>query len=278
MRVALIFNKTRPDTTGVYYERACQALGVAYDQWWLRDAPQIPARYDLYLRIDHGDDYFTPLPARLRPAVFCVFDTHLRHSWRKISRTAPWYDIVFCCHRDAAQRLAGAEWLPVACDPALHAGVAHAPVWDVAFVGTDGGVPRKFYLQALRERYPNSSIGGADYRHMGSIYGKARIGFNYSIAHDVNMRIFEILAAKRLLLTNALPHDDLRRLGLEDRRHLLLYRSPEELFRLIDHHLAHPEEGRAIAEAGAGVVQARHTYAHRLEQLLATVSKRLGVS
>ena len=107
------------------------------------------------------------------------------------------YDLVFCCHREAAARLPGAEWMPVACDVERHGSTGEAPVWDIGFVGTSGGVPRKFYLQALRERFPKSSIGVADPGAMASIYSRSRIGFNYSIANDVNMRMFEVLAPCR---------------------------------------------------------------------------------
>ena len=82
MRLALIFNTTRPDTIGIYVARACRALSLAADHWELSQAGQIPPSYDLYLRIDHGDDYFTPLPAGRRPAVFYAIDTHLPHSWK----------------------------------------------------------------------------------------------------------------------------------------------------------------------------------------------------
>ena len=278
MKLALIFNKQYQWTTGVYFERACTALGISYDHWWLRDVARIPAAYELYVRIDHGDDYTVDLPHRLRPAVFYAIDTHLPHSWWKIRRMASRYDLVFCCQRTAAERLWGAEWLPVACDGALHGPTGGSLVWDVAFVGTDGGVPRKFYLQALRERYPNSFIGTAEHTRLAGIYSRACVGFNYSIANDVNMRVFEILAANTLLVTNALESDDLTALGLKDRHHLICYRSPKELFALIDDFLAHPEERHSIAQAGCGVVRERHTYAHRLHQLLACVSRRLGVS
>ena len=278
MTLALIFDKTRPDTTGVYVERALRSLGVAVDHWWLRDAARIPAGCELYLRVDHGDDYGVELPARLRPAVFYAIDTHLAHSWRKIRRMARRYDAVFCCHREGARRIPGAEWLPVACDREWHGQIVGSPVWDVAFAGTDGGVPRKFYLQALRERYPNSFIGRADHTRLASIYSCCQIGFNYSIANDVNMRIFEILAAGALLVTNALAGDDLHRLGLEDREHLALYRSPRGLFDVIEHFLAHPDERERIARAGHALVMARHTYAHRMTRLLAHVAERLGVS
>ncbi len=278
MPIALIFDKTRPDTIGIYFERACRALGVAYDHWSLRDAQQIPATYDLYLRIDHGDDYLTELQAQLRPSVFYAIDTHLPHSWRKIRQVAGQYDLVCCAQRDAAARLPRAAWLPFACDPDLHGPCGASATWEVAFIGMDGGIPRKFYLQALRERYPKSRIGIADHTQLGTIYSSARIGFNYSIANDVNMRIFEVMAANALLITNALNHDDLPALGLEDGQHLVLYRTPVELFERIDYFLGHPEERIRIAQAGCDAVRHHHTYTQRLRQLLDRVSQTLGVS
>src|SRR3989338_6091462 len=121
-------------------------------------------------------------------------------------------------------------------------------------------------------------FGTADPRDLIAVYRRAGVGFNYSIANDVNMRIFEVLAAETLLVTNALASDDLRRLGLEDRRHLVLYRRTSQVFDLIDHYLAHPDEREAIAASGAAVVRQRHTYVHRMRQLLMTVSRRLGVA
>ncbi|MBI4341312.1 MAG: glycosyltransferase family 1 protein [Candidatus Omnitrophica bacterium] len=278
MPIALIFDKRRDDTTGSYYERACAALGIAAEHWWLRDAGRLPQGYELYVRFDQGDEYLTPLAPTHRPRIFVAFDTHLPHSWKKIRRIAPSYDLVACCHRDAAERLRNGLWLPVACDAQVHQsppGLARGR--DVAFIGTSGGVPRKFFLQALRERYPNSFIGAADYREMGTIYGAARVGFNYSIAGDLNMRVFEVMAAGSLLVTDALPSGDLSRLGFEDRRHLVLYRTPSEAFKMIDHYLAHPTERQAIASAGQRLALAEHTYAHRLKTLLSTVQQRLGV-
>ena len=278
MKVALIFNGDRAGTTGMYLVRACQRLGVPCDHWWLRDAARIPSEYGLYLRIDHGDDYQQALPDRLRPAVFYAIDTHLPHSWRKIRRMAGAFDLVFCCQRAGAERLRGAEWLPPACDWDVH-GYRLMPVrLDVAFVGTEGGTPRKFFLQAIRERYPNSYVGGAEYVDITSWYSQAKIGLNYAIKEDVNMRVFEVMAARALLVTNALRLDDFHRLGFEDRRHLVLYHTPREAFDVIDHYLHHDEERLAIAQAGQDAVQQRHTYVHRMQQLFARVAARLGVT
>lgn len=277
MKLALIYDLAREDATGGYFLRAFRALGVAADHYWLRDADRIPAGYDLYLRIDQGDGYLTRLPERLRPAAFYAMETHLPHPWRKIRRSAGWYDLVFCYLMDAVRRLPGSVWLPAACDPSVTPGPSGEPVWDVAFVGTEGGVPRKFYLQALRERYPRSRIGHVPHTELGAVYGRSKIGFNYSITGDANMRICEILASGACLVTNAADSEDLRLMGLEDRRHLAFYRHPGELFEMIDHYLAHPDERRQLADAGSSLVRARHTYTHRAQTVLAAAAERLGI-
>jgi hypothetical protein len=280
MRLALIFDPGhRPGTTGMYFERACRALRLEYDTCRLNGLGALEGGYDLYLRIDHGDDYDVPWPDRCRPAAFYAIDTHLAHSWKKIRRAAGRYNLVFCAQQEAAARIPGAAWIPLACDPELHRPADARPrTQDIAFVGTDGGTPRKFYLQALRERYPKSALGAADPEALASIYGGARIGFNYSIANDVNMRIFEVLASGALLVTNALRDGALERLGLRDRRELALYHRPGELFGLIDHFLAHEEERRRIAEAGQAAAVERHTYAHRLRALLSAAARRLRIA
>ena len=278
MRLALIFNRGRPDTTGGYFVRAAQALGIACESWELRDAEQIPATADLYVRVDHGDDYLATLPPRLRPAVFYAIDTHLAHSWKKIRASAPRYDLVCCAQRAAAIQLPNGMWLPLACDPSLSESGAPSGPWDVAFVGTDGGNPRKFILQALRERYPRSFIGAASHAHLMPIYGQARIGFNYAIRNEVNMRLFEVLGAGSVLVTNMLAHDDLEQLGLQDGVHLVCYRWPSEIMERVDALLADAPRCRRIAQAGQAVARQRHTYVHRLQQLLETVATRFGVT
>ncbi|MBI4322882.1 MAG: glycosyltransferase family 1 protein [Candidatus Omnitrophica bacterium] len=276
MRVALVFDKVREDTLGVHFERACRMLGVPYAHFWTREAGAIPRGFELYLRIDHGD-YRDDLPDWARPRIFYASDTHLPKSWKRISAVAKRYDLVCCAQRDGAQRLRNGVWVPHACQAELHGKRPLPKRWDVAFVGTEGGVPRKFYLQALRERYADSFIGHAPHTELGAIYSQAKIGFNYSIRDDVNMRMFEILCSGTLLLTNGLAHDDLARLGLREGEHLVTYRRPRELFELLDYYRDHDQEREAIARRGMERVVQEHTYVHRLQQILSLANERLGV-
>jgi hypothetical protein len=277
LRLAIVFEPTHEHALAWHLVRAAEALGLDVTRYDIRRAAAIPAAHDLYLRVDYGDYGQGELPEPLHPRLFYAIDTHLAHSWPKIQRIAPHYDLVCCAQRRAAEALPNGAWVALGFDPDAH-GARPLPLrWDVACVGTEGGIPRKFYLQALRERYPNSLIGCAPARELGAIYSQARIGFNYAIRDDVNMRVFETLAAGTLLVTNRLPHDDLARLGLEEGTHYVAYGRPGELMPGIDRYLADESARRRIAQAGHRHVLAGHSYAHRLQQMLALATERLGV-
>jgi glycosyltransferase involved in cell wall biosynthesis len=265
---------------GEYLERAFRGLGHVVDHFNMREAEQCHARYDAYLRIDYGD-YAIRLPQRFRPSAFYVVDTHLVKSLRAIRRQIREYDVLFCVQQQVAQQFPRAHWIPLGCDPEFHQAAARTPRFDLAFVGNDGGVPRKFYLQELRERYPNSLVGQAPHTQMATIYAQAKIGFNYlecpsPFRDNVSMRVFEVLAAGRLLLTNALSDGAFEALGLRNREELVLYRTPRELFDLIEYYLTHDEERERIAKAGQVCVLERHTYRHRAEAMVKVLERRMN--
>ncbi len=278
MRVALIFDKWREDTLGIYFERAFEDLGVIFDHWWLKDTDKMSTDYDLYVRIDHGD-YSRDLPKKFSPSVFYAIDTHLGTSWKKIRRSVTSYDMVFFCHREATLRYPRAQWLPVACDPVTMDGKKSWPACDIAFVGNDGGIPRKFVLQAIRERYSSHRIGKADATDLFPIYQSAKIGFNFSIRNEINMRMFEILGSGTLLATNAVPSEDLRLLGLIEGEHFIKYPENKKLYDVLDHWLDddQAQARECIAQQGQAWALSGHTYKHRAQALLTQAAAQLGL-
>ena len=118
----------------------------------------------------------------------------------------------------------------------------------------------------LREKYPQSFLGTAEYTRMSEIYSSAKIGFNYSIRNDINMRIFEVMSCGSLLLTNYIKNNGMEEL-FKNREHLVIYRNPKELFRLIEYYLSHPQERERIASSGHQLVTAQHTYRDRLRKM-----------
>ena len=117
----------------------------------------------------------------------------------------------------------------------------------------------------------------ADHTQLGRIYSSARIGFNYSIADEVNMRMFEVLSAGTLLVTNRLSHHAFEALGFQEGVHFVAYQGPRDLFDVIDAYLSQDAMREQIAQQGMALVRERHTYTHRLAQLLQLVGERLGV-
>jgi len=279
MRLALIFNKDREDTIGRYFEHAAAGLGIEFDHFRTSDTG-IPAGYDLYLRIDHGD-YKYDIPEHLKPSAFYAIDTHLEKPYKKIKEQARHYGFVFCAQKSGVVKLKRdigieAEWIPIACDPEIHKDLKIERRLDIAFVGTEGkNNLRGELLKALALRYPNSYIGRADPRLMSNIYSSAKVGFNYSINNDINMRMFEVLSCGALLVTNRIKGGSGFNELFCDGKNAAVYGSGtgscgsgSELFNKIDFYLSHAEERKRIAGEGHSLAVSRYTYKVRLKQML----------
>ncbi|MFA5094713.1 MAG: glycosyltransferase [Candidatus Omnitrophota bacterium] len=271
MKLALIFNKDREDTIGCYFENAAGALKLDYGHFWTND-PAIPAGYDLYLRIDHGD-YKYDIPDHLKPCAFYAIDTHLEKPYRKIRAQAAHYDYLFCAQKSGAEKISRdtgkkACWVPIACDPETHKDLGIKRRLDLAFVGTEGKKnPRGELLKALSRRYTNSFIGRAESRLMSNIYSSAKIGFNYSINNDINMRMFEVMSCGALLVTNRISDNGFEELFSED-ENVIVYDNKDSLFAKIDRFLSDDKAREKIAGAGKRLAVSRYTYTDRLKMML----------
>lgn len=270
MKIAVIFNKVREDTTGIYFERALASLGIEYDHFWPRDLARLDKKYDLYLRVD--DSHFDiPLPGHLKPKALWANDTHIPSAFGKLLREAEKYDFVFCPLMQGVRQFARygikALWMSQGCDPQIHKRLDLERDYDIGFVGTDGGVPRKFILQELRERYPSSSIGLAPYLKMGEIYSRSKIGFSYTSQQDM-MRSYEIMSCGALLLMYLTSDENISRLGYREGVHYAKFGKLSEMFQKIDYYLRHEEERRTVAEEGYRFTITAHRYQDRIKAML----------
>lgn len=272
MKIAIIYDVFREDTLGVHYQKALTQLGLEVKHFWLKDSSGIEPIFDAYLRIDDGD-YKHDIPHdKLKPSFFYASDLHLKKPFLAIKKAARFYNHVFCAQYSGYLKLMSVgknrvSWLPHACDPGLTRDLGLERKLDIAFVGNDGGNPRKFLLQEIKEQFPNSYIGNAPYMDMGKIYSNAKIGFNYSIKNDINMRIFEVASCGAMLLTNHIDDEGFDRL-FADKKNLAVYRSPKEIFSMIEYYLHSDKDRNAIAQAGKDLVIANHTYAKRASLIL----------
>jgi hypothetical protein len=281
MKIAIIFGKERQDTMGIYFERAFRRLGHDVRHFWPKDINTIKPEFDFYLRIDDGYyDYL--MPKELFPRIYYVSDVHLKGPFKKVKRqiAGKAYDLVFCPMRKEIpllQKVSPADiiWMNVGCDPEVHKRLNIERTYDIGFVGTDGGMPRKFFLQEVLERYPKSLIGPADYREMSRIYSSCKAGFSFPIRGECfTMRNYEIMACGAMLLMKRLRDDSAEKLGFTDRKHLVIFDGPKDLFGLIDYYLKNKEERESIAENGHRLVIEKHTYLHRAKEMADIVKDR----
>jgi len=277
-RIAIIFNKKRKETTGIYYVEAFKCLGYEVSHYWVSQADGLKVGdYDIYLRIDDGE-YNEDIPQHLKPAMLLASDTHMERPRKALTKLIKRYDLVFCSHLPYIYEMDGQfpgklVWLPFACDPEIHLKLNQKKRYDIGFVGNDGGIPRKFLLQEIRERFPSSFLGNRDYRSLNAVYSASRIGFNYSIKGEINMRAFEIMSCGTMLLTNHAVGNGLDQI-FEDGTHLVIYNSPRELFEKVGYYLTHPKEREKIASSGYERTIAHHTYEDRAKTIIEEAKKR----
>ena len=187
--VAVIYDdRLRPDTTGVYCLRALQSLTAAQHVLpeMLKGVPH--DRFDLYVHIDDGINY--RLPRDRRPCAWWVIDTHLNFEWD--AQKPADFDCVFAAQRPGAEALhdAGirtATWLPLACDPDLHAKHDIPKIHDLCFIGHLMPGERTELLHYLQRHFPQMLIDRRFFDEMTRAYSASKIVFNRSIRNDVNM-------------------------------------------------------------------------------------------
>jgi len=240
-------------------------------RWPRSDEPEA------YLWIDSGPSKAPPdLETVKIPKASYLIDTHIAPELRlEMGRH---FDFTFLAQKAhvAAFREAGianVSWLPLACCPGLHDLGPLERVYDVAYVGSLRGDPddrRQRLLQTVAERFPNSKIGQFWPEEMARIYAQSRIVVNACVSRDVNMRVFEALASGALLITD--EADGLEDL-FEDGTHFVVYRNDAELPDLVDHYLQDSEVRERIAAAGTARVRERHTYDHRVGEILRRVTE-----
>src|SRR5581483_11747121 len=167
------------------------------------------------------------------PCAWWAIDSHLHMTYDHHFFRAGAFDHVFVAQKHHVVRYkewswTEASWLPLAADPQVFQPEDDEPrVFDVGFVGNV--LPglhdaRRQLLRRIYERFSRVAIARGVWREDASrLMAQCRLAFNRSLHEDVNMRVFEVVACGRPLLTDRLPE----KCGLseifEPERHLLTY-------------------------------------------------------
>jgi spore maturation protein CgeB len=167
---------------------------------------------------------------------------------------------------------------------------AHAR--ELVFVGNSRNVMRRILADLLPTERDLAIWGGGwdelvDPRHLAGTYlpnhEVARAYHSAGIVLNdhwddmrehgfVSNRLYDAVAAGGFVISD---HID----GLEERfgGAVVTYRTADELHALVEHYLAEPSERAERSAAGRELVLGRHTFAHRVDDLLARVGAALDV-
>lgn len=233
-------------------------------------------KYDGHIWVDWGEDGLTGLiPYDMidcpHPNVYWASDTHLGYEYRR--DMARKFDKVFCAQKRAVEDFKRegieAEWLPHAFEPEAYPRIEKASKrYDVCFVGHINSENRIDALDRLFKEFPNFFYGQRRFEDAAEKFAESKIVFNISMLDDLNMRTFEAMGTGSFLLTNWIPTIEE---VFEDGKHLVLYRSLDEMVDKAKFYLKHDSERERIAAAGYEEVISKHTIDHRVDRILSAV-------
>ncbi|MBN2036639.1 MAG: glycosyltransferase [Chitinispirillaceae bacterium] len=160
-----------------------------------------------------------------------------------------------------------------------------------------GYLGRKQIVCALAKRYPTFTVFGEEgwkrelpaerigtakyYDSLCATYQKAKITIDINrmvIRNGFTQRTFDVPACGSFLITSSKPvvHELFETKGPD--QEMTVFSSLHELMELIDYYLDRDQERRTIARRGMEKILARHTYDHRIAEMLSVVSDETGIA
>ena len=164
-------------------------------------------------------------------------------------------------------------WLPLACDQDIHKELKLDRIYDIGFVGHLGAAKskRSILLEKLSRKYKmNDFKSSVPFSKISEVYSQSKIAVNIAAKGDLNMRVFEVMAAGTLLLTEKISNgqDEL----FEDKKNLIYY-DENTLMELIDYYLKNVKERERIAKVGQELVLSEYTYEIRANKILSIIEE-----
>lgn len=122
----------------------------------------------------------------------------------------------------------------------------------LVFVGSAGQFHpyRCYLLEQIKDQGFPLFHTQAPQSKAADLYNQSLISLNISLNGDLNLRVFEVLAAGGFLLTDRLTPESGLPMIFEEGKHLVTFDSEGDLYDKLRYYLNHPEEAKAIARAG----------------------------
>lgn len=163
------------------------------------------------------------------------------------------------------------HWVTTAAvDPTINKRFDLPKKYDVTFVGSVTE-RRKIFLNTIQGHFNLHIAQVWNQDALNVLYNESKIVLNIHLSNLMNteVRLCEVLGAGAFQLTEELSMKDF----LVDGKHLGAFRhnSPEDCVEKIAYYLRHEEGREAIAAEGHRYVHEKHTYVHRMKELLSHI-------
>lgn len=237
------------------------------------------------------------------PVVLWVIDAPSDFS--NILDAAPYYDYIFCGGTEAVDifhslNYKNVEWLPFAFDPDFHypdktqSGNSNPFSKDLAFVGSM--YPNRLALfESLNTEGVDFGIWGSGWDRISSdspvkryiqkthtspeewirVYSNSKITLisHYPSTKEMPVyqaspKVYEAMACEGFVICD--NQRDLKTL-FKNGEHLVIFNDTNDLNEKIKYYLANDEERAGIAAEGYNEVLSKHSYTHRIKQMLTTL-------
>lgn len=238
----------------------CEVWGLGH-----KNFARVPdfSKYDYIFCLENYDNGWVPHAeiAKCRGEKYLwSIDSHVTGvaKFRRAFEAGKYTKLLFSCKRDATESTD--MWFPNCADRFLFRPNPMPRDIPIGFCGNYVTGQRKRLVKTFAECFGDKFkenifvIGDA----MLDVIWRTRLNLNLNISYDFNYRNFETTACGTALLTSF--HPDMEELGFIDGKTCIVYKTVEEALDKAKFYLSVPDLTQKIADAGAELTHARHTY------------------
>ena len=186
-------------------------------------------------------------------------------------------DIMFLTNRGQldeykeAYNLKDVYYMPQGFGPYAQHRLGMPEIYDVGFAGAVSNAPlhktRRELINAMRQQY-NVRVSNMVRNNIAEFYSQSKAVFGASdFDHELytSNRFFVALGCGACYITKKFKGIELL---TENKKHILYFENKEELFDLLNYYLSHDSEREKIRQAAAKLSLEKHTYEHRMRNIL----------
>ncbi len=304
-------NKSPRALLFVYEQEVCDRLRIdGFENVWYLPAAANPARFDKALLskadrdcyscnvsfvgttgvvneyrklfLDHVDGDLKDLTDRISAAQLDRPERYMVYELIRSYREENGIDITRQFYEKSMTRLGGENYIPDDERFAMVLAKEICSCWRKKVISRIAGSHEiHVYGDAEWERLEPTSPGlkyrgrARHFEDLPRIYKSSKINLNLTriyVESGLPMRVFDVLAAGGFLLTN--HKKDLDRL-FKPGRDMVVFNDDKEMMEAIDYYLEHETERQEIAARGYEAVKERHTFVHRMREVLDVVQGKI---